>query len=152
MRRPSFEYRHEVGFEETNVVGNVYFVNHLRWQGRCRELFLRRHAPGVLDALAGDLTLVTLHVSCQYIGELHAFDVVVVRMHLIELMQHRLELGFEYWRADPVTTPPERLVARGEHGVACMRRTPGGLVACDVPAELVRALAPYTVPAPGWRS
>ena len=28
-----YEYRHVVGFEETNLVGNVYFVNHLRWQG-----------------------------------------------------------------------------------------------------------------------
>ena len=37
----AFEYRHVVGFEETNLVGNVYYVNHLRWQGRCREMFLR---------------------------------------------------------------------------------------------------------------
>ncbi|HVR11545.1 MAG TPA: acyl-CoA thioesterase, partial [Thermoanaerobaculia bacterium] len=40
-----FEYRHLVGFEETNLVGNVYYVNHLRWQGRCREMFLLEHAP-----------------------------------------------------------------------------------------------------------
>jgi enediyne biosynthesis thioesterase len=144
---PSFEYRHEVGFEETNVVGNVYFVNHLRWQGRCRELFLRRHAPGVLDALDGDLTLITLHASCHYLGELRAFDVVVVRMHLAELTRHRLELRFEYWRADG---EGERLVARGEHGVACMRSTPDGLVACEVPGELARALQPYVPPPAGW--
>ena len=36
----AFEYRHVVSFEETNLVGNVYFANHLSWQGRCRELFL----------------------------------------------------------------------------------------------------------------
>ena len=35
----SYEYRHVVAFEETNLVGNVYYVNHLRWQGRCREMF-----------------------------------------------------------------------------------------------------------------
>ena len=34
-----YEYRHLVAFEESNLVGNVYYVNHLRWQGRCRELF-----------------------------------------------------------------------------------------------------------------
>ena len=37
----AFEYRHLVGFEETNLVGNVYYANHVRWQGRCREMFLR---------------------------------------------------------------------------------------------------------------
>ena len=47
----SFEYQHLVGFEETNLVGNVYDVNHVRWQGRCREMFLRQHAPGVLKQL-----------------------------------------------------------------------------------------------------
>ena len=31
-----YEYRHVVGFEETNLVGNVYYVNYVRWQGRCR--------------------------------------------------------------------------------------------------------------------
>ena len=30
---PTYELRHIVGFEETNLVGNVYYVNHLRWQG-----------------------------------------------------------------------------------------------------------------------
>ncbi|PTA47750.1 hypothetical protein [Micromonospora sp. RP3T] len=39
------EYRHTVGFDETNMVGNVHHVNHLRWQGRCREIFLRRRGP-----------------------------------------------------------------------------------------------------------
>ena len=41
----AFEYRHVVGFEETNLVGNVYYANHVRWQGRVRELFLRGRAP-----------------------------------------------------------------------------------------------------------
>src|SRR5437870_13412093 len=68
----AYEYRHIVGFEETNLVGNVYYVNHLRWQGRCREMFLRDHAPGVLSALARDLALVTTRVSCEYLGELAA--------------------------------------------------------------------------------
>ncbi len=36
-----YEIRHTVGFEETNLVGNVYYVNYLRWQGRCRETFLK---------------------------------------------------------------------------------------------------------------
>ena len=44
-----YEYRHIVGFEETNLVGNVYYVNYLRWQGRCRELFLKDMAPDVLE-------------------------------------------------------------------------------------------------------
>ena len=56
----TYEYEVTIGFEETNVVGNVYFVNHLRWQGKCRELFLRDHAPGVLRDLANGLRILSV--------------------------------------------------------------------------------------------
>ena len=66
----TYEYTHIVGFEETNLVGNVYYANHVRWQGRCRELFLRDHAPEILDELRNGLYLVTVRVSCEYFNEL----------------------------------------------------------------------------------
>src|SRR5215472_9465956 len=78
----AYEYRHVVGFEETNLVGNVYYVNHLRWQGRCREMFLRDHAPEVLKQLNESLCLVTLSCSCEYLRELSAFDELVIEMRL----------------------------------------------------------------------
>ena len=67
-----WDLEHVVTFEETNLVGNVYFVNHVRWQGHCRELFLRQRAPGVLAQLAEGLALVTTSCSCQYFAELKA--------------------------------------------------------------------------------
>ncbi len=130
-----------VGFEETNLVGNVYYVNHIRWQGRCRELFLRDHAPEVLGALAGDLRLVTVHCDCEYVAELAAFDEVVVRMRLERLGQTQLTLGFEYVRRRPGAA--DQLVATGSQRVACMRRENGGLVPAPVPPSLRLALGPY---------
>ena len=85
-----YEYRHLVSFEETNLVGNVYYTNHLSWQGRCRELFLREHAPDVLDELSRGLSLATMSCSCEYLAELTAFDEVIVRMRLAELVQNRI--------------------------------------------------------------
>ena len=35
----AYEYRHVVGFEETNLIGNVYYVNHVRWQGAAARCF-----------------------------------------------------------------------------------------------------------------
>lgn len=139
----AYEYGHVVGFEETNLVGNVYYVNHLRWQGRCRELFLREHAPEVLNGLAHDLRLVTTRCSCEYFAELTAFDEVVVRMRLGALTQSRLSLVFEYWRQ---TGDGEELVARGEQQVACMRRDGDRLVPTPVPEALREALRPYAEP------
>src|SRR6185503_7317337 len=94
----AYEYQHVVGFEETNLVGNVYYVNHIRWQGRCRELFLREHAPEVLNELSRGLCLVTTRCACEYLEELAVFDEIVLRMRLGPLTQNRLSLLFEYWR------------------------------------------------------
>ncbi|HLK54836.1 MAG TPA: acyl-CoA thioesterase, partial [Candidatus Angelobacter sp.] len=59
----AYEYRHVVGFEETNLVGNVYYVSHLRWQGRAREMFLHEHVPEILTEFERGLALITLNCS-----------------------------------------------------------------------------------------
>lgn len=138
----AYEYHHIVGFEETNVVGNVYYANHISWQGRCREMFLRENAPEILDELSRGLALVTLRVSCEYFHELLAFDELVIRMRLAELTQHRMLLAFEYWRK---SEQGEELVARGEQELGCMRRTEGAaeLEPTLWPESLREALRPY---------
>ena len=136
-----YEYRHIVSFEETNLVGNVYYANYLRWQGRCRELFLRDHAPDVLDELRRDLALVTTRVSCEYLSELFAFDEVLIRMRLGGFTQNRITMLFEYWRR---SDKHEDLIARGEQQVACMRRNGERLLPTPVPRRLREALHFYT--------
>jgi enediyne biosynthesis thioesterase len=138
-----YEYRHVVGFEETNLVGNVYFVNHLRWQGRCRELFLRDHAPGVLAEMERGLALVTTRVACEYLEELAALDELVIRMTLVSQAQNRLTIGFEYVR---VRDCREELVARGEQQVASMHREGRWMTPVPIPRELSEALGPYLRP------
>ena len=132
----AYEYRHVVGFEETNLIGNVYYANHVRWQGRCREMFLRDRAPEVIEALKHGLVLVTTRVSCEFMAELFAFDEITLRMRLGELAQNRITMNFEYWRG-------EELVARGEQQVACMQREGEQTVPVPVPRQLREALREY---------
>ena len=136
----AYEYRHLVGFEETNLVGNVYYVNHLRWQGRCREMFLREHAPEILEDLARDLALATVRCSCDYLAEIEAFDEIAVRMRLGGIVQNRITLLFEYWRRNG---EGEELIARGEQVVACMRREGKRAAPTAIPGALREALKPY---------
>lgn len=136
----AYEYRHIVGFEETSLAGNVYYSNHVRWQGRCREMFLREHAPEVLTALGKGFALITTSVSCQYLAELSAFDEIIIRMRLGALKQNRITMSFEYWR---VRNSNEDLIARGEQEVACMRREADRMVPAPVPSALWEAFKPY---------
>ncbi len=137
-----YEYRHIVGFEETNLVGNVYYVNYLRWQGRCREMFLLEHAPAILDELRGDLKLFTIKSECEYLAEITAFNEVSVRMRLEDLTQTQIGFAFDYVRVD---NGLEELVARGRQRVACMRGANGATAPARVPEQLRRALENYEV-------
>lgn len=140
MKMKTYEYKHVVGFEETNLVGNVYYVNHLRWQGRAREMFLQEYAPDVLEEFRHGLALITLRCSCDYVRELEAFDQVIVRMRLGGITQNRFSMQFEYWRAGAGS---DELVAKGEQHIACMRRENGKMVASAIPPTLREALEAY---------
>lgn len=140
---PSYELRHRVTFEETNFLGNAYYVHHLRWQGRCREMFLYDHAPHVLEEIGRGLVLVTTRCSCDYLRELSVFDQVVIRMRLAQAAQNRLTMAFDYQR---VTDHGEELVARGEQQVAFVRRERDRLVPVPIPDELREALRTYGEP------
>jgi enediyne biosynthesis thioesterase len=139
----AYEFRHVVTFEETNLVGNVYYVNHLRWQGHCREMFLREYAPGILQELENDLCLVTARCSCDYLAELAAFQEVVLRMRLKQMVQNRIHFDFEYLRC---ANAGEELVARGEQEVLCMQRRKSGLSPIAIPEQLRLALQPFLRP------
>ena len=137
----AFEYRHVVAFDETNLVGNVYYVNHLRWQGLCRERFIERHAPGALGEDADELTLVTTRCNCEYVAEIGAFDEIAVRMSFGEISGNTIPMRFEYVR---VSGEREEIVARGEHEVRCMRRDGDGLHPAPVPDALGEAIRNFT--------
>lgn len=135
-----YEFLHTVGFEETNLVGNVYFVHYFRWQGRCREMFLKELAPSVLEEVRDDLKLFTLKVDCEYFSELSAFDHVAIRMRLVELTTTQLEFSFDYIK---VEDDEEVLVGRGRQRVACMRGPNQATEPAKVPEALVHALQPF---------
>jgi len=136
--RPFFDYRHVVGLEETNVVGNVYFTHFIRWQGRCREGFLRQHAPEVLADLGDGLKIFTVSCSCEYLAEVTAFEEISVRLTLDELTQSQVAFSFDY-----VRLPEEQAVATGRQRVVCMRYEHDRLVPARVPDALRSALAPF---------
>jgi enediyne biosynthesis thioesterase len=140
MPQPYYEYVHLVGFEETNLVGNVYYVNYLRWQGRCREMFLRDKAPAVLEDIRDDLKLFTLKVDCEFLAELAAFDELSVRMRLEDLTQTQIGFAFDYVR---LRGGVEELVARGRQRIACMRGPNTDTRPARVPEALQAALIPY---------
>ena len=136
-----YEYRHTVGFEETNMEGTVHFVNYVRWQGRCREMFLQDKAPEVLEEIQDDLKLFTLKVGCEFFADTAAFDEVSVRMRLEEMTQTQIGFAFDYML---LNDGEEHLVARGRQRIACMRGPNQDTRPTMVPMSLRTALDRYS--------
>jgi enediyne biosynthesis thioesterase len=133
----TYRHRHRVTFDETNLVGNVYFARYLHWQGHCRELFLADHAPGALAALnSGELALVTVSCTMNFYDECFAFDVIEVTMRLGGRSGNRITMDFDFARNG--TT-----IATGTQTVACMRRLNGRMEPVHPPADLSDALDSY---------
>ena len=147
--RSWFELRHLVCFAETNLVGNVYYSNHIAWQGRCREMFLRECCPDVLDVLPDEIVMVTLSVSCEYHRELFAFDDVALRMRVVWQRQNRMALTFDYLRVLP---DGEEQIAQGEQQLACLARTGDAHEPCAFPNSMLSAIKRHGLAAttPGW--
>ncbi len=142
MKR-AYELPHVVSFAETNLVGNVYFTNYFLWQGRCREMFLREHAPQALHELqAGELRLVTAHASCDYWGEFTAFDEIAIRMTLNRFIAYGVSLNFEYGR-QPREGAAFEAVARGRQDIKFLQRQGQSWALVEVPGYLMQALIPY---------
>lgn len=133
-----YSYVHTIGFEETNIVGNVYFANFIKWQGLCREMFLREYAPDILNDLYHDLALITLNCSCEYYDQLFPFDQVRIEMHLKEKVQNRVTMEFLYIKE--VDASKEAVIAKGIQEVCVMKKNEKGLEACEFPQSFNLAL------------
>ena len=143
----AFEYRFITTFEDTNLVGNIYFANYARWQGKCREMFLMEYCPDVIDQVNQGLALITLDLHLRYLSQLFAFDQVIMRMSLGSMANSRMMMLFKYYKTLP---EGEELVCEGSQAMACMRADPTGrLVAAPIPESIFEVFNQFgVVPVP----
>lgn len=137
-----FEYQLIAGFEETNLVGNIYFANYAVWQGKCREMFLYEYCPGILTEMKNGLALITLDLSIQFVSQLFAFDKVIMRMALEAQNDSRLLMRFDYYREDEKEDKLV-LVAKGHQAIAAMREKNGKMVPAHLPESLLEVFEHY---------
>lgn len=135
-----YDYRLTVSFEDTNVVGNVYFSNYIRWQGKAREQFLSEEAPKILAEMSRGLELITISVKCDYHSQLFALDQVLIRMRLEALEPASVRMVFEYYREDRSGT---EIVATGYQEVAACQLQNGSRKRVPLPESLREACLRY---------
>ncbi|MEX2962327.1 acyl-CoA thioesterase [Microbulbifer sp. TYP-18] len=136
-----FEHSFITTFEQTNVVGNIYFANFVVWQGSCREMFIQEYCPDVLEKINSGLKLITLDVSCQYLDQLYAFDKVVMHMNIGVLGAEKMMLQFRYYKED--NSGERKLVCVGSQGTAAMQEINGKVRAVPFPDSMLDTIDSY---------
>jgi len=132
------EWRHIVGFEETSLVGTVYFANYVVWQGSCRESFIHSCAPDVTGVLmSGDLALITKSCACEFMGMrgLYALEDVLVKMAITRFRGGRCTLGFLYYNCSNGMD----LIASGEQEVHSYHKSNGVMAPAMFPDKMLAA-------------
>lgn len=138
---PYFALRRSIALDETNATGNVYFSHYVKWQGHCREAFLKSAAEWVVAELGERYVLVTADCECRYLAELRAFDEVCLHMTFSAVRRNRMVLEFDYWKASP--GEPE-LCARGRQTLAWLERDGSGVIQPrPVPEALLDVIKSY---------
>jgi len=139
----AFCVRQVVTFEDSNLLGNVYFTAYFSWQGHCRELFLMKHAPEVVSEMkSGASRLVTTQAACEFFDELLPGDEVEVRLTDRISDERVLRLAFAFARI----TGADRsnpVVAVGTQDVQLMRPQGSRWVPAPLPNDLRQTVARF---------
>lgn len=138
-----YEYRFKTTFEETNLVGNIYFANFVVWQGKCREMFLYEYCPDIVDRINEGLALITLDLSVQFRLQVFAFDTVVMHMSLNAQSSSRLIMNFEYYKEEEDGSLV--LACLGHQATAAMREVNGKMIAVSYPDSIFQVFEDYGV-------
>ncbi len=107
-----FEYEQLVTFQDTNLVGNVYFSKYFEWQGKCREALLLEHYPEITKDLQEGFGMATEFAHMDYRSEAFLNDKVLCQMHIPELSRTRIAFSFNFYRKSDML-----LLAEGQQAI-----------------------------------
>jgi enediyne biosynthesis thioesterase len=135
-----YEFRFHATFEESNLVGNIYFANYAVWQGKCREMFIKEYCPSIVRDIEDGLKLITLDMGVQYMSQLFSLDHIVIHMTLKSQSFNRLLMEFTYYKEENGELV---IAATGHQATSTMRIVDNKLKPVEIPIDMQRALEHY---------
>jgi enediyne biosynthesis thioesterase len=135
-----FEYKFITTFEETNLIGNVYFANYAIWQGRCREIFLYEFCPDVIEEIKNGLLLVTLDMNITFLNQTFVLEKILMRMSIDAKSDTSLLMKFDYYKEE---NDRLNIVANGLQTIVAMKSINDKMVTVNLPHSLLSFMENY---------
>lgn len=85
MSGKKFGYPVFVSIGDTNMEGNVYWVNYFAWLGKAREVFLISIFPDFLKILASGYNIVTHETNIKHIASAFFTEEIILEISMGEV-------------------------------------------------------------------
>jgi malonyl CoA-acyl carrier protein transacylase/NAD(P)-dependent dehydrogenase (short-subunit alcohol dehydrogenase family)/acyl-CoA thioesterase FadM/3-hydroxymyristoyl/3-hydroxydecanoyl-(acyl carrier protein) dehydratase/acyl carrier protein len=95
-----FEKAIDTTFDNSNVLGNIYFANYFTWQGQLRDHYFYGIIPEYFRGVGEKGELLCLQSQIQHMREAMPFDTVIVTMSLKLLKKYSAIFYFEYFKLE----------------------------------------------------
>jgi enediyne polyketide synthase len=125
-------------FEDSNLVGNIYFSNYFVFQGRLRDYFLHQVVPELLRGTDAQGELLCTFSSMNFLREAMPFDDIHVVLRATRVYTCGMDLEFSFFRGSPGQGMEKTGV--GLQKVIWAQRVDGKLTPAPLPPRLRRAV------------
>jgi len=93
-------YKTVITIGETNILGNMYFLNFFKMQGVCRELFVKDAVEDGLKTIEQGVVLITKNAYCDFLKSFNLFENVLVKLSAYNLKNASTYLRFEFFEEE----------------------------------------------------
>ena len=92
-----YVYRSTVTIGDTNLLQNMYFANHFKLTGAARELWVREHVPGAVEAMRQGLVLITREAGCLYHKDFYLYDPIRLELWFENAQHASIDIRFAFY-------------------------------------------------------
>jgi YbgC/YbaW family acyl-CoA thioester hydrolase len=95
--RQSFEYRHQVQFVDTDMIGIVHFSNFFRYMEAAEDAFLKHvGVPLLIEEDGVPISFPRLAAQCSFLSPIRYPDLVAMEVTIRELGPKKVRFGFHF--------------------------------------------------------
>jgi enediyne polyketide synthase len=109
-----FQHLITTTFEESNLVGNIYFSNYSKWLGKTRDLYFFQILPKYFTESTTGQEFFCTNCEIYHLAEAMPFDRIKVFMYLSKVYENGMDLYFEFFKES--SSKPIRL-AYANHSI-----------------------------------
>lgn len=128
-----FQKSFETTLEDSNLVGNIYFANYVKWLARTRDSYFYQINPYYFKKIGQEGEFISLKTKVVHLQEAMPFDRILVKMYIKKVYTSGMDLVFDFFKSDKNDF---KKLAHAENRIVWVRRKDEMVVPEKFPEDL----------------